>query len=206
MKKAFLVLAIVTTIASAQTNAVKDIVSLTTQERIDKLMRIASIYYQEGDLDNALNTFDRVLYIEPDHQEARYIMGVIYVSQKKYDEAINSINAWCNAFPDDFQGLNNLAWVYATAEDPSFRDSKKAIDLAQKALVMAPYDHHIWSTLAEAYYSGGEFKKAKRAIDHLVTLATKGGSKMTQTMVDGYNDQIQKYTRAMETEKMLKEN
>ena len=108
-------------------------------------------------------------------------------------------------YPEDYQTLNNLAWVYATSKDSAHRDAKKAIDLAQQALVLAPYDHHVWSTLSEAYYVAGEYEKANRAILHLVTLATTKGAKMTEKMVQTYNDQIQKCRRAIEAEKLLRE-
>ena len=41
-------------------------------------------------------------------------------------------------YPEDYQSLNNLAWVYATSKDSAHRDAEKAIDLAQQALVLAP--------------------------------------------------------------------
>ena len=73
-------------------------------------------------------------------------------------------------YPEDYQTLNNLAWVYATSKDSAHRDAEKAIDLAQQALVLAPYDHHVWSTLSEAYYVAGEYEKANRSILHLLPL------------------------------------
>ena len=109
-------------------------------------------------------------------------------------------------YPEDYQSLNNLAWVYATSKDSAHRDAEKAIDLAQQALVLAPYDHHIWSTLSEAYYVAGEYEKANRSILHLVTLATTKDTKMTEEMIQTYNDQIQKCKRAIEAEKLLRDD
>ena len=160
--------------------------------------------YQESDWDNALDAFQRILKIDPDQKETRSLIGVIYFSTSRYKEAIENISALVEDYPEDYQIINNLAWVYATSKESAYRDAQKAIDLAQQALVLAPYDHHIWSTLSEAYYVAGEYEKANRAIRHLVALATSSSTKMTETMIQTYNDQIKKCSRAIEAEKLLR--
>ena len=82
--------------------------------------------------------------------------------------------------PADYQQLNNMAWVYATATDPQFRDAPKAIDLAQQALVISPYNHHIWSTLSEAYFSNGDYQRADACIRQVIAIATSQGVKMSK--------------------------
>ena len=55
--------------------------------------------------------------------------------------------------------LNNLAWFYATCEDLSYRDSKRALVLAKRAekLLQLP---HILDTLAESYFVNGMYDLA----------------------------------------------
>ena len=70
MKKYILFLAFVAvTCCSAQTNSAST--ALAPDERIEMLQRIGDIYFKDGDLENALDTFQRILAIDPDHKGAR---------------------------------------------------------------------------------------------------------------------------------------
>ena len=175
-------------------------------QRIEMLERVGSIYFQEGDLDAALDVFNRILVIDPYHKKTRVLKGLIFVSTARYKEAIENMTALIKDYPNDYQAMNNLAWVYATADDKKYRNAQLSVELAQKALVLSPYDHHVWSTLSEAYYVAGDYEKANRAILHLVKLSTSKGAKMSQDMVDTYNKQIRKCQRAIEAELLLKDS
>ncbi len=175
-------------------------------QRIEMLERVGSIYFQEGDLDAALDVFNRILAIDPYHKQTRVLKGLIFVSTARYKEAIENMAALVEEYPNDYQAMNNLAWVYATSTDKKCRNAQLSVELAQKALVLSPYDHHVWSTLSEAYYVAGDYEKANRAILHLVKLSTSKGAKMSKDMVDTYNKQIRKCQRAIEAELLLKES
>ena len=175
-------------------------------QRIEMLDRVGSIYFQEGDLDAALDVFNRILAIDQYHKKTLVLKGLIFVSTARYKEAIENMTALVKDYPNDYQAMNNLAWVYATSEDKKYRNAQLSVELAQKALVLSPYDHHVWSTLSEAYYVAGDYEKANRAILHLVKLSTSKGAKMSQDMVDTYNKQIRKCQRAIEAELLLKDS
>jgi len=177
--------------------------SRTDQERIKFLSEVAQAYFKEEDFESAVSAYERILEIDPKHQQSRYVIGHVYISAKQYGKAEAVMTALAEEYPDDFKLLNNLAWLYATAEDPAYRDGQKAIEIAQKAMVLAPNDHHVWSTLSEAYYVSGEYEKAYRAITHMASLATRYGTGITKESVDEYNEQIRKCKRAWETQKMI---
>ncbi len=177
----------------------------TDQERIDFLQQVASAYFDEKEYDQAISAYERILDIDPSNKEARFIIGHVYITAKQYGKAEAVLKQLIEEYPEDFQLKNNLAWLYATAEDPAFRDGEEAIKLAQEAMVLAPNDHHIWSTLSEAYYVTGQYEKAYRAIEHMAKLAMRyGGKNITKETVDGYNEQIMKCKRAWDSEKALK--
>jgi tetratricopeptide (TPR) repeat protein len=177
----------------------------TDEERIEFLLDVAQVYFSQGDFESALTAYERILEIDPKNQQARYVIGHVYISAKQYAKAEEQLAEMAEDFPEDFSLLNNLAWLYATAEDPAFRDGEKAIRLAQKAMVLAPNDHHVWSTLAEAYYVTGQYEKAHRAITHMASLAARYGKTITEDQVESYNEQIRKCKRAWDTQKMLEE-
>ncbi len=175
----------------------------TDEERCKFLLEVAAAYFKEKDFASAIDAYERVLEIDPKHQEARYVIGHVYISAKSYAKAEEQLLGLIEDYPEDFKLKNNLAWLYATAEDPKFRDGKKAIKVAQEAMVLAPNDHHVWSTLSEAYYVSGEYEKAYRAITHMASLAARYGQNITKESVESYNEQIRKCKRAWDTQKML---
>jgi tetratricopeptide (TPR) repeat protein len=175
----------------------------TEQERIDFLLQVAGAYYAEKEYASAIGAYERVLEIDPTHQQARYVIGHVYINAKEYAKAEEILSQLVDDYPEDFTLLNNLAWLYATAEDPAFRSGPKAVELAQKAMVLAPGDHHVWSTLAEAHYISGDYEKAYRAINNMAKLAARYGKDMTKESVDDYNEQIRKCKRAWDTQRMI---
>jgi tetratricopeptide (TPR) repeat protein len=167
-------------------------------------MEVAQAYVNEKDFASAIGAYERILAIDPANPQARYIVAHIYISAKLYGKADRMLNALAKESPDDFKLWNNLAWLYATAEDPAFRDGAKAVALAHEAMTLAPTDYHVWSTLSEAYYVSGEYEKAYRAITHMASLAARFASDVTEESVNEYNEQIRKCKRALDTSKVLK--
>ncbi len=203
-------------VALAQTNAVETNTVASTvpsgglliedqseQRRIDLLLDVASVYCEEENYAAAADAYERVLEIDPENKQARYIISHVYINSKQYAKAVKLLNELIEENPEDFQLKNNLAWLYATADNPAYRNGEKAIELAQEAMVLAPNDHHVWSTLAEAHYVTGDYEKAYRDIKHMANLATRYGNGITKEMVDGYNEQINKCKRALDSQKAL---
>tara|TARA_B100000927_G_scaffold246962_1_gene210060 strand:- start:140 stop:787 length:648 start_codon:yes stop_codon:yes gene_type:complete len=207
--KIFLIMFLIPIIAFSQTNvsySLLDDVLIDNDQKIEMLRKIASVYYQTKDYDYALKTYDKILKESPSDQEAQYMIGVIYITSKKYKEAIDHLEKQIDRYPNNYHGFNNLAWLYATADDKKFRDAEKSLDLSLKALALAPFDKHIWSTLAEAYFISGNFSKAKRAMQQVVDLATQEKGNLTQDMVKTYNSQIEKFDRALKTQELMNLN
>jgi tetratricopeptide (TPR) repeat protein len=176
----------------------------TDEERIEFLMSVADAYFENEEYAQAVNAYERILEIDPKHDQARFIVAHVYINAKQYDKAEQMMMELSADYPENYKLFNNLAWLYATAEDPAVRDGAKAVKYAQQAMVMAPNDHHIWSTLSEAYYVSGEYEKAYRAINHMAQLAARYAKDLTKENVDDYNEQIRKCKRAMDTEAAIK--
>jgi tetratricopeptide (TPR) repeat protein len=175
----------------------------TNTERIEFLNNLAQVYFEEKDFESAMSAYERVLEIDPKNKQALYVVSHVYIDAKAYGKAETLLLQLIEENPEDFKLKNNLAWLYATAEDPKYRNGIKAIAIAQEAMVLAPNDHHVWSTLSEAYYISGDYEKAHRAIVHMASLAARYGQDITKEQVDSYNEQIRKCKRAWDTQKML---
>jgi len=60
---------------------------------------------------------------------------------------------------------NHLAWLLATCPEPKFRDPKRAVELANKAVELEPKDGNHWNTLGVAQYRAGDWKAAIAALE-----------------------------------------
>jgi len=65
--------------------------------------------------------------------------------------------------PENDLVLNNLAWLYLTAQNRQLRNLERAMKLAKKSVELLPTIDNL-DTLAEAYFQSGETKKALEII------------------------------------------
>ena len=149
-----------------------------------------------GRFQEALTQFRAVLKTDPASHRARYGLGNVMIQLQQFDEARTIFEALVADFPEDFSIKNNLSWLYATAKDNRIRNGARALELAQDALLLAPTDFHVWSTLAEAYYILGQYARAQRAAQIALDLAS--AQKGTERNVEEYRRQLEKCRRAAE--------
>ena len=178
----------------------------TQEKRIKFLLEVAKAYTAEGDAASAIDAYERILKIDPKHNQTRYESSHIYILVKEYQKAETLLLSLLEERPDDFSIANNLAWVYATADDLNVRDGQKALKYAQEALLLSPNDHHVWSTLSEAHYILGDYEKAYRAVEQMSRLAIRYGQNISKESVMSYNAQIKKCKRALDTEEAMKDD
>jgi len=109
----------------------------------------------------------------PDSMQVWYMLASVQIKLNKYDEAVRLLEALLKKKPDDYRLLNNLSWLLSTASDEKFRNPERALELARNAILLAPGDYHIWSTLAEAHYANGNFSQAIKVIQQGLDLAAR---------------------------------
>ena len=85
--------------------------------------------------------------------------------------------AWRKALernPENTSALNNLAWQAATCPDPVIRNPRRAVELAKKAVELAPKVATHWNTLGVAHYRAGDWKAAVDALTRSMELGHGG--------------------------------
>ncbi len=142
----------------------------------------------------ALAAFGIARTYNPQSRYARFGEATIYLFLKKYARGVEILEELAAEYPGEYAIINNIAWVYATAEDFSVRDSAKSIAYAQDALLLAPDNYHIWSTLAEAYYVAGQYDKSVRAAEEAIRQGVL--SKAQPAEIQGYERQLARGKRA----------
>lgn len=154
-----------------------------------------------NDMGKAVMLFEQALAENADDKDAKFGLGTAYIKLKRPKEAIEILDALYRKFPQDYHIINNLAWLYATAKDVTLRDGTQAIRLAQEALMIRPDDHHVWSTLAEAYYVSGTYERALRASTSAYEMAMRQNLQGEQ--MQEYAVQVRKCRQAVAAMSLL---
>lgn len=122
----------------------------------------------------ALADFNKTLEIKPYHKNAFIGKGVASENLEKYSEAIANYRQAIERYPDEPERYNNLAWVLATCPIDKYRNGKKALELASKALSQKRNPYFLRS-LAAAHAEIGQFEKAVQTQEDAIDLAKKTG-------------------------------
>ncbi|MBT3699981.1 MAG: tetratricopeptide repeat protein [Alphaproteobacteria bacterium] len=77
----------------------------------------------------------------------------------QYELARSDLSQAIKLKPDFAEAYNALAWLLATATEARYRDGKRAVELAHKAISLKD-DVNFYDSLAAAYAENGEFEKA----------------------------------------------
>lgn len=149
-----------------------------------------------GSPQGALEYFKKAFSVDRKCDRTRSGIGTAFIAVGRYRDALMAYRPMMEKYPNDFILKNNVAWLLATARDPEVRDPRKAIAMAQEALLHNPTDYHIWSTLAEAYYADGQYEKALRAATEMMELAQAQTSDVVR--LKSYQEQIIRYRKAVE--------
>ena len=159
------------------------------------LLLVGSIGYSLnfGETGKQLSThfFEKIILREiekhPLNANLYKTLGDLYYESGNYAGVQQAYETSLKLKPDNPQVLNNLAWLYATSEDPQYRDPKRSLTLAKAAaaIVLEP---HILDTLAEAYYINGMYMQALEAARHAQKLARDNRAY--------YDEQVEKFKRA----------
>ncbi|MCW7753717.1 M48 family metalloprotease [Desulfobotulus sp. H1] len=117
----------------------------------------------------------------------RYL-GDLYQETKRYEKALASYRRALDAGSRDPDLLNNLAWLYITAEGTAIADPVTGTALAEQAAHIQPESPHILDTLAEGYYRTGQVGRAIGLAEKALFLQRAEGGN-----TEYYRDQLEKF-------------
>lgn len=117
--------------------------------------------YRKGNKDRAIEDFDKVIVLDSRWSSAYIYRGLCQVKMGEYRGAMSDYKMALKMNPKDASAHNNLAWLYATANDEKFQDKGKALEHSKKAAELSKERNaEILDTLARAYYINGKLKEA----------------------------------------------
>ena len=138
---------------------------------------LAKAFLQKGQVADAMIHYRKLLKIQPENVEAHNILGTVLIQQGRIREAIEQWQETLTIQPDNGNAKSNLAWVFATSPEGSFRDGVRAVQLAEQALRLSGGKNPIiFRTLAAAYAESGRFPEAIETAKRGVELANSQGN------------------------------
>jgi len=121
------------------------------------------------------------------YAEAELELAKISVTMQQFSNAISHYQRVLELDTNSVPALNNLAWLRATAPDPSLRNGPEAVRLAERVCQQTQYkDAFLIGTLAAAYAEAGRFDDAVVTAQKACAVALAQG----QTEIAASNEQL----------------
>jgi rhomboid protease GluP len=128
---------------------------------LEAKLGLAQAYQQKGDIGRAQQYLRGVQNDFPEVAEAQYALAALYAEHKMYPEAIARFQEALRLRPNLAEAHNDLAWLYATSEDPRFRNPEQALEHARRAVDLNHWKEPTFiDTLAEALYANKDYSEA----------------------------------------------
>jgi hypothetical protein len=121
------------------------------------------------------------------YAEAELELAKISVTMQQFSNAISHYQRVLELDTNSVPALNNLAWLRATAPDPSLRNGPEAVRLAERVCQLTQYkEAFLIGTLAAAYAEAGRFDDAVVTAQKACAVALAQG----QTEIAASNEQL----------------
>jgi tetratricopeptide (TPR) repeat protein len=97
-------------------------------------------------------------------RQCQFNLAGLLAANGRPEEADRAYSRLLKLAPRNAVGHNDLAWLLATCPDSKFRDPKRAVELAKKAVELDQNAGTNWNTLGVAHYRAGDWKAAIEAL------------------------------------------
>jgi protein O-mannosyl-transferase len=145
---------------------------------VEAYFNLGNALTKKGDVDDAIYNYRKALQIDPDFFKSYYNIAKILYGEGKIAEAIDNFQRALTINKETPQTLFNLSWIYATSENKSYRNGKKAVKLAEKLCRLTGHQQPLaLDALAAAYAENGNFNKAVEIAQKALILAFQPGPK-----------------------------
>jgi len=122
------------------------------------------IYSNLKQWDKALADFSKAIERDSQYADAWLHRAGAFGKQGQWDKAVADYFKLIELKPKNAAQHNMLAWLLATHADAKVRDARRAVELAQNAVKLAPKEGDFWNTLGVALYRADDWRGALEAL------------------------------------------
>jgi tetratricopeptide (TPR) repeat protein len=154
---------------------------------------LASALFRTGRTDEAIAHYQKVLELRPGNADAHANLGSVFLAKGRVRDAIAQYRHALRIASDNLAAQSNLAWLLATAADPSLRNGSEAVLLAERAESESSRSQNraiVLRILAAAYAETGRFVDAKKTAEQALQAAETQGN---PTLSSALRDEISLY-------------
>ena len=123
---------------------------------------LGALLLEKGDRDAGISALEQSTRLEPIHDE-------------HFVDLDRAYTAALEASPSDPRILIARAYLLATCPRKELRDAARAVELARRAVELAPAPSDAWSALGVAEYRRENWKEAIAALEKSIELSSDGG-------------------------------
>ena len=99
-----------------------------------------------------------MLDLKPEDFETRYLLGMVYFRQKKYDLAVEELQRVITEEPNHPYAYTGMGQVKM-----AHKEYDEAIEYLRKTIAILPEDNHVYFYLGQAFEAKGEKAEAEKA-------------------------------------------
>jgi tetratricopeptide (TPR) repeat protein len=121
----------------------------------------AGLWAEQDEHDKAIADLSRLIQLAPNNAWAFCNRGMQQFEKHDYDQAVADLEKALAIDPNSPDAQNGRAWVWATCDNPKYRDGKKAVEIATRACQTLEWkEAAAIDTLAAACAEAGDFDAA----------------------------------------------
>jgi tetratricopeptide (TPR) repeat protein len=111
--------------------------------------------------DNAIADYSEAVRLDPRDSDAYCGRGWVWREKQEFARSLADFGQALRIDPRDACALDGRAWIFATSPNPTYRDGKKAVEVAIEACELTRWkEAYCLETLAAAYAESGDFASA----------------------------------------------
>ena len=152
---------------------------------------LGMILQENGRLDEAADHFRQAVRLKPDYVRAHFNLVIVLAQMGRVREAIETGSQVDKSLLDQWQVKAQVAWLLATREPSEGGNPNRALELAERAVMLTSRREVVClETLAAAYASAGRFEEAMAVGVEAGRLAQSTGQK---ALLGRIEKQLQEY-------------
>lgn len=145
----------------------------------------------QGKITEAKREFTETLAVQPDSALAHNNLARVLLQDGDAAGAVAHLRSALEADPNNARTLTSLAWVQSTSDDPTVRNGRVAVELAQRAdRLVGGSEPMVLRALAAANAESGHFAEATEIAGRALRLA---GLQSNETLANALKTQLARY-------------